>query len=316
MRWTLGSRGSWGLACVLAMTACTDRLIGASGGDTGDGGSNHDDGASEPETGGNDDADDDDDGNDDVADDTLATVTDPTDADETTFDGDESTGAPALPCDSVLAESRRCAFFDEALDVQLVGLDSGTVCPYLDVAWRTAPPLEGEVGGLVWHDEAFYMCVGELIRFAQDGVIESSGLPCTWVTAHDDAFVVYDGSSGGDVVREYASWEHAVALGPSTVHALSGMLASRFATADGLIYGAWHSTDRIGRRTLDTGDVQEDVVLAGFDDWVHGIDVDAGELIVVSHSDLLRFDASTGAALGEVAIGGFAGGSPLDCRAP
>jgi hypothetical protein len=321
MRWTLESRGSWAIAWLLATTACTDRLVGASGGDTGDGGGDDDDAASEPESGEGDDevVPDDGDDPDDAgeADDTLATVTDATDAsDATTFDG-ESTGDPALPCESVLAESRRCALLDDAGDIRLVGLDSGAECPFVDVAWKDAPPqLEFTLpGGLVWHDDAFYSCAGELVRIELDGTIGASGLPCWTVTAHDEALVVYD-NAGGDLVREYATWADAVALGPSTVHALSGMLASRFAVADGVIYGAWHSTDRVERRDFDNGDVQPDVVLSGFDDRVDGIDVDAGEILITNDNVLLRFDAETGASIGEIATSGAGFGTPLDCRAP
>jgi hypothetical protein len=194
-------------------------------------------------------------------------------------------------------------------------LDSRTECPYLDVAWRDGPPIDsGFPGGLVWHDDAFYSCLGELMRIEVDGTVGASGLPCDWVTAHGAALVVYDHASAGDFVREYATWADAVALGPATVHALSDMLASRFAVADGVIYGAWHSTDRVERRAFDSGDVQADIVLSGFDDRVDGIEVDAGEILITNDNVLLRFDAETGAAIDAIATGAASFGTPIDCR--
>lgn len=316
MRWTFGATGTSLVACMIA-TACTDRLVGADGGDTGEGG-NHDDGASEPETGGEDE--DDPDGgpnHDDGADETLATVTEPTQTEETTYNGegtvaDETDGGVAMPCESVLTESRRCAFIDDVGDVQLVGLDTGNVCPYLDVLWERGPSIDAEIGGLAWHDDALFVCIGVLARIELDGSVTASELPCTWVTAHDDALVAY--GTDPDIVREYATWDDAVALGPSTVHALSGMTASRFAIAEGVLYGAWHSTDRVERRSYEGGEIEDDLLLAGFDDWIDGIDVHLGEVLVASHGDLLRFDADSGAALGSIPIGSVGGSMPLDCR--
>lgn len=215
--------------------------------------------------------------------------------DVTTSAGSES--GPTLPCNGVLAESRACVVFDAAADVQAVGLDSGQVCPLLAVDW-SAPPLQ--VSGIAWNDDAYYVCTGTVQRIdADDGSVADSGRPCSWLAGREGALLVYDFSSSFLSVLEYASWDELVAGGPATVHSVDGMQAEIFAAHDELIYGAWHSTDAIARRVIDSGSDQPTLALESFDDWVYGLDVVGGELIVTSTDGLHRFDAGTGTQLGQ-----------------
>ena len=55
------------------------------------------------------------------------------------------------------------------------------------------------------------------------------------------------------------------------------------------------------------------MLLQGFNDWVHGLEVHQGELLVVSNNDIFRFDPATGRRAGSLPIAGLSG---LACVSP
>ena len=308
---------------VAGMTACTGRSLV----DAGESGEANDDRASVPETGFDDDADD---SNDDAGDQGGGfPTTGPDDGPPAPDDGgfEDVTTYSDDPCAAVLAESRHCAVLGFDAIVHVVGLDSGDACELVHAQWpadtgKVPLGLDLEVvehqrlDGLAWTGDAFYTCAGTLAQIDASGVVTASDVACEWVSQEDGVLTVYSGTTGQPVVREYAGWPEVLAHDATTTHSVAHMLASRFLAADGVLYGAWHSTDRLLRLALDSDEPQPDLVLAGFDDWVDGIDIAGGELLVASHTTLLRFDPATGEPLGQVVLAASPTGGAIDCRTP
>jgi hypothetical protein len=298
------------VACA-ALGACTDRsLVDGDGGGAGNEGNDHDP-SSEGGEGNHDD------GIDEAEDAEGATLPD-TGFDEADAgeEADATTDASEpLPCASVLAESRQCATLGYDAVIHVLGLGSGESCELLQAEWPADGTVGDYPGGLAWIDDSFYTCAGVLAQIGPDGIVSGSEVPCDWVAGRDGALLLYEESSLVPLVSEYAGWPEVLALDLTATYSVSDMQASRFAAAGPLLYGAWHSTDRVLRLGLDTGELQSDVTLVGFDDWVDGIDVDAGELLISSHSMLHRFEPEIGTQIGSaIELDTGSSGAAIDCR--
>ena len=221
-------------------------------------------------------------------------------------------GCEALTAESnycMVADSFRNDWGDEPLitKLQMVGLDSGTVCGSL--------PVDVELWGessLGWMGDYAYMCAYErgLVRISRlDGSTDIASIPCDGATVQNGGLVVLMGFTGQTefdpgvdspwyVVR-FASFEDAVERRPEVVYEM-GPWASRLAAHDDTLYFAWHATNTIELTSLADGAEFQSLMLQDFDNWINGMDVtDDGTLVIGSGSDtgglLHRFDAATGA---------------------
>jgi hypothetical protein len=228
-------------------------------------------------------------------------------------------------CEALTAESNYCMvadtyrndFGDEPLvtKLQMVGLDSGTVCGSL--------PVDLDIfaqASLAWMGDYAYMCAYDrgLARVSLvDGSIDIASLPCDAVAVQNGGLVVllaYNGQEylGGDgaapwyVVR-FASFEDVVEREPEVVYEMAPW-ASRMAAHDDTLYFAWHATDTIELAGLANGAEFQSLVLQDFDNWIMGMDVtDDGTLVIGSSYDtggrIHLFDAATGALEGTIENG-------------
>jgi hypothetical protein len=226
-------------------------------------------------------------------------------------------------CEALTAESNHCLVADTYRDdrgdeplvtkLQMVGLDSGTVCGSLPVdldVFATA--------SLAWMGDYAYMCSHNrgLARISLiDGSIDIASLPCDAVAVQNGGLVVlfgpiaqsFLGGNGANpwYVARFASFEDAVEREPEVIYEMAPW-ASRMAAHGDSLYFAWHATDTIELANLADGAEFQSITLEGFDTWVNGLDVtDDGTLVVGSNAESVEgdpyldsvlhlFDAATG----------------------
>jgi hypothetical protein len=229
---------------------------------------------------------------------------------------DASTFLPA-GCAHLEGDEIRCLTTAPG-EIRMFGLDSGQSCS----VGASPVAFASDVSSLAWRGEVAYFCSyeGGLFRVSLlDGSSEALQVPCDAVTSSpggillraDFPFAGFPAPFGALTSAEGLGAVLSDAFAPTPL-AASGV--SRIATGQGLLYAAWHSTDRIERADLATGVPLEPIVLQGFDDWVQGLDgTDRGELVIIGGiggDRLLVFDEN-GDLLRERPLPGGNGG--LDC---
>jgi hypothetical protein len=216
-----------------------------------------------------------------------------------------STEPAIIPgCESLTAESSYCMISDAGA-LRMMGLDSGTTCGAVSLDIRNSLP----GGSLGWMGDYVYTCTGGrgLTRASiLDGTVDIAPLPCQGVTVQDDGLLVLLRYGAGDIsdqrwfVARFASFEDAVERNAETVYA-AGPDARRITADEDRLYFSEFSGDAIEVAALEDGAPFQGLPLAGFDGWIHGMEVIDGELLVSSSGEgepghaLHVFDAATGA---------------------
>ncbi|MCP4807804.1 MAG: hypothetical protein GY884_20875 [Proteobacteria bacterium] len=87
-----------------------------------------------------------------------------------------------------------------------------------------------------------------------------------------------------DMLCRYGSYDALVLGSPSWCRELDSGNASRFAAHDGLLYGLWHSTDRVVVWDIESGEQRQEILLEGFDGRNYGVSVQEGQLRILTAS--------------------------------
>lgn len=179
-----------------------------------------------------------------------------------------------------------------------------------------AVPLSGEtsdvydISSLGKEGDMLYSCNGATETFVTFdliwGEVTHPPTPC-------DAAAQWEGASptaGGVVLLDlygiqmlyYADLDAATSNDATSRFADYPSSISRITISDDTLYGVWHSTDEFEVMDLNTG-AMHTVALEGYDDWIWGLEVVDGMLLVLDYYGTLHaFDPDTGEALGEQRI--------------
>lgn len=237
----------------------------------------------------------------------------------TSFDDEsgttESSKLDPFDCGAVMTQSAYC-LTHEGSALMFQGLDDGAVCTL-----TAYPP--GSVGlatTLALFDDSVVQCVADEVRIFTISTqsLDATGIPCVSLARYDDGVVVLPSVWDSPIefvqtVITYASVddlrEHVI----DEIHPIDDLYASRIAMSEDTIYAAWHSTDRIHRFDLHSGEDLGDIVLEGHDGWILGMSV-VDETIYVRSSfvddEWKRFDTQ-GNLLGTGPM--LVGGEVLEC---
>ena len=228
--------------------------------------------------------------------------------------GEESTsaGEPMADCTTI---DRICATFSGS-ELMLFRLASGDIIDTFEAPFGGA--LESH--SIAWVGNDVLVCGGEpqtLQRIdVTTGVLTDSGLQCTAVTDVQGALLVRRGSYDSWLF-DYAYYDDFAAVmegAPSSVTNYSPDIHRITATDDTLI-SAWHSDNHFSMHDLATAAPLGDVMFEGYDDWIMGMEVVEGQLVIGTwFADSLQhvaFDLATGARTCEVPS--LNPGDPLDC---
>ncbi len=138
------------------------------------------------------------------------------------------------------------------------------------------------------------------------GGVRSGGVPDERAVTTDgqDLITFCDEHQVGTFCR-YHSFDDLVSDTPAaTIEA--DLWASRMTATSDRLYSAWHSTNEIDVNDVHTGAYIGTLQLEGYDDWIQGMSVRGGELLLMRAASYVhyfaRFDLTTGAFLGEVEI--------------
>ena len=216
-----------------------------------------------------------------------------------------SPSAKLLPgCAHIAKESAYCMALLEGGDVRLamVGLDSGQLC-----SGSTAKNLQASGNAsLGWIGDKVYACSrdGVVEINIADGATRVANVSCEAVTTHGSEILVM-GFGGG--IKSYASFDDVLKDKAGKTYNISGVFASRIAARDGQLVFAWHSTNEVQLAPLRDGATVSKLPLAGYDDWVDGLDIVGGKLVVGTPfrvGGIRLFDLATGKHLKTLNVGG------------
>ncbi|HQH26330.1 MAG TPA: hypothetical protein PLP17_02950 [Oligoflexia bacterium] len=208
-------------------------------------------------------------------------------------------------CTEVASESSYCTALvsDTMSRPALIGLDSGRVCLadqqfQYDLSHSSSLALDGD---------ALYTCrCSENIT--QINLTTGRRLDifvgCTGIAVDDGQPIVYHPQDSEQQLRRYDSFDALIGGLPPQVLP-GGLPVESIAAHKGVLYGAWHSADRIQRLPIGQ-DVPGEIVLENYDDWIRGLDVlENGTLVVVkgiAGQELAFFDAATGRHLRDLPL--------------
>ncbi|MCA9705363.1 MAG: hypothetical protein KDK70_05920 [Myxococcales bacterium] len=213
-------------------------------------------------------------------------------------EGDESssTGEPNDPCEAL---QLACATFDGG-ELILFGLDSGAILDSMPVPFST-----DESHSIIWVGNHVYACGGEPSTTLHQvdvttGIVTNSGLVCNGVSEVDGQLLVRRGSPLDVLAIDYAYYDDfaaAMANAPSSVTDYPPSI-DRMTATDDMLLTSWHSDDHFSRWDLPTSAPLGDVLFEGHDDWVMGMDVVEGQVIIGTWFSApmrhIAFDAQTG----------------------
>ena len=243
-----------------------------------------------------------------------ASVSETTPVTSGTDPGEGSSGSAttdAVDCAAIEAESAHCLTIDGPR-AHLVGLDSGSVC--------TRVELDGAFGptSLAWTGDEVVGCDEADLRLRSvdlaTGTITSYDTTCQAVAVHPEGLVVLRTTTGSPEL--YGSVEAIASGRPAEVFAIQPT-ASRIATANEVLYSSWHQTQAIQVWDLATSTYVQDVVLEDWDDWVFGLAVVGGRLVVLGPAQermVRQYDVGSGALLGELPLPDLDLPQGLACR--
>lgn len=209
-------------------------------------------------------------------------------------------------CRAVLRERGGYCLTQTDGALELVGLDSGTMCPVVRTSSSTKTP---DQASIAWRGEIVYVCgQGGLTRISlRDGSEEALGLPCQAVTDFADGILLQpplvDFRSQG--YRWYASLESI--LDDRVDEILPQVQRNSRMTAEGpLVFSAWHSTGSVDVADVVRGVARKPIALEGYDGWILGLATTGDGRLVVSGDrwgqTLFVFDLATGRRLRTLAL--------------
>jgi hypothetical protein len=223
-------------------------------------------------------------------------------------------------CGHVAAESHYCITTSDGGRPALLGLDTGTVCPFgkPDVNLGESGPEKCSIG---WVDGALFICVD---RPGLHGLVRYDVLADTLAVAPVPCGGVVDWR-GGLITAEYMSWhppdhlDHFVSFDDALDGAGErwswGTWGTRMTAHGDLLYSAWHSTNEIDVQSLPTGSAERTIPLEGYDTWITGLSVTDDGLLVLNatfpEGRVAVFEEATGAWLYDVHPSASVG--PLVC---
>ncbi len=195
-------------------------------------------------------------------------------------------------CRSTVRESAWCVARVENL-LTLVGADSGRICstPY------TVDQPGGAGAGLLWRGEVVYLCSRKgITRLSlRDGNSERLNVGCEDIEfdPRTGKYYLYVGAANG-LTQQWFAYDSFDDIRSGRGRPVGGFgYASRFALHDGVVFGAWHSTDSLVRTAVTGGKSMEPVALGGYDGWVHGLSVTDKSILWTTNDGLMRLDRKT-----------------------
>lgn len=134
------------------------------------------------------------------------------------------------------------------------------------------------------------------------------------VSADAGTWYVLDMSSR--LILEYAGLDAVLAGSSTQVYGTESWQFTRMVVRDGVLYGAWHSTDRVLVFDLVSGTLASEVPLENYDGWVFGMDLtDAGLHLLLEDGLIATLDPDTGALLSAVRLpSDVLGAGGLSCQ--
>ncbi len=211
-------------------------------------------------------------------------------------------------CEAVAEESSYCFTMSRG-EIQVVGLDSGELCP---IVATDAPLPEDPFSSIniARLGADIYLCTADgILRISiADGNWEIAGAPCNAVTSYDGGLMV-DRWWFEWIVNQ--SFEPTLIWYPDYAAARQGIYERAFGTHLGVlgaiaahrnqIYSAWHSASSIDVDSLTENAPLGVLTLEGFDDWIGGLALteDARLVLIggITDSSIIVFDANDGRSL-------------------
>jgi hypothetical protein len=226
--------------------------------------------------------------------------------------GTEESGDTGSPFDCTPLAHQCVSFAPGGGELVLYELDTGIVLDTLPVPFDIGPSSHS----ITWVGDGVYVCGGndETLHRVDvlTGVTIDSGLPCSGVAEVQGDLLVRLGMpfGSGDYAR-YDDFAAAMAGAPLDVTSYPPDVHRFTATEDTLV-SAWHSTNQLEVHELSTAALVSSPFLEDHDDWILGMDVIDGQVVINTwFSDPLRhiaFDLATGARTCELP----SVGDPLD----
>lgn len=234
-----------------------------------------------------------------------------------------ATPTPTLvSCPGVKKQSIWCLFLTDVA-VMAVGLEDGVACqekslqqplgfsPTASIAVLDATTL------LVCDDQGGLDGVLTRVSLA-DGSVESLPAACQAIAHYKGHLLVLDSLIGGKV-RVFAGLDEVLGDAPLLTVVEDPPTTRNIAAGVDALFTAWHSDDHVGRRSLPCGDDLGDLPLENYDDWIGGLSVTDGEVLValkvLGQEELHTFNVETGAQISAVplAFDGFVQPRGLTC---
>lgn len=227
-----------------------------------------------------------------------------------------------VSCQGVKTQAIWCLFLTDVA-VMAVGLEDGVACqekslqqslgfsPTASLAVLDATTL------LVCDDQGGLDGVLTRVSLA-DGLVESLPVTCQAIAHYRGHLLVFDSMIGGKV-QVYAGLGALLAGTPLMTVVEDPPTTRNIAAGADVLFTAWHADDHVGRRTLPCGDDLGDLTLEGYDDWIGGLSVTDGDVLValkvLGQEELRTFNLETGAQISAVplAYDGFVQPRGLAC---
>ncbi len=217
------------------------------------------------------------------------------------------TSVVAASCPAVVEEAQYC--LGRTVDaVVAIGLDSGDICPVVDV------PVESSGGlptSMAWYGSDLYAFEGEhgnLTRTSlEDGSQQRSFAYGTAVAGFaGELLMLPDGSDPSNIQQLWAAANLTEAhCGAHTVLPLQ-IMGSRLATDGGRIYAANHSTSEIEVFEPPQETPVRKIELQDFETWIMGMSVLDGEALAINatrtEGSILVFDLHDGERIREIPV--------------
>jgi len=193
-------------------------------------------------------------------------------------------------CEEVTGESYFCASITADGEVVVLGLDTGDVCTVVPEVLEDP----SYIHSIAWLDRWIYACPGPFHKLHRvdvtDGTVEEAFVWCESVGAWDDGLLTNLpgglGPEANDSMWYYPTFLDAGCQSPTELS--FGCENHRFTVDGDAVYSAWHSTDHVDVQSLPWGGDLGSIPLEGFDNWVNGMSVIDGELLVIYCSNEAR----------------------------
>ena len=213
-----------------------------------------------------------------------------------------------------MAESHYCLTLSAGRPA-ILGLDSGTVCPFgkPDLNLDEEGPGKISIG---FQDGCLFKCISRtgmhgLLRYSVvDDLLALAPVPCDGVATWRGGLITMQPRAWGPdfSLTYFTSFEDA--LDGEGEGWPWGTRNSRMTAHGDLLYSAWHSTSEVDVQALPSGEAVRTISLEGYDTWIWGMSVtDDGLLVLNSGSGRVAlFTEATGVWLRDVDPSASVGG--------